>query len=127
VAEGRRQTGGSVVRHLRKGASGNAPTTRYATERGAYLLMGRATYLTLKKEIALQVLVEKDPDLLNYIAVIRMSPAKFPRANAVEARAFVDWLVSDEAQRLIKSFGVNQYGESLFVPNPDEWRRKNPS
>jgi tungstate transport system substrate-binding protein len=90
-------------------------------------LMGRATYLTLKKEIALQVLVEKDPDLLNYIAVIRMSPAKFPRANAVEARAFVDWLVSDEAQRLIKSFGVNQYGESLFVPNSDEWRRKNPS
>jgi tungstate transport system substrate-binding protein len=110
-----------------KGASGNAPTTRYANERGAYLLMDRATYLTLKKEIALQVLVEKDPDLLNYIAVIRMNPAKFPSANAAGAKAFVDWLVSDDAQALIKSFGVQQYGESLFFPNSDEWRKKNTS
>jgi len=110
-----------------KGASGNAPTTRYANERGAYLLMDRATYLTLKKEIGLQVLLEKDPDLLNYIAVIRMNPAKFPRANAAGAKAFADWLVSDEAQRLIKSFGVTQYGESLFFPNSDEWRKKNPA
>jgi len=110
-----------------RGASGNAPTTRYANERGAYLLMDRATYLTLKKEVALQVLVEKDPDLLNHIAVIRMNPAKFPKANAEEAKAFVGWLVSDEAQRLIKSFGVAQYGESLFFPNSDEWRTKNPT
>jgi tungstate transport system substrate-binding protein len=110
-----------------RGASGNAPTTRYANERGAYLLMDRATYLTLKKEVALQVLVEKDPVLLNYIAVIRMNPAKFPKANAEGAKAFVDWLVSDEAQRLIKSFGVAQYGESLFFPNSDEWRKRNPA
>lgn len=110
-----------------KGASGNAPTTRYADERQAYVLMDRATYLTLKKEIALQVLVEKDPDLLNYIAVIRMNPAKFPKANAAGAKDFVDWLVSEEAQRLIKSFGGDQYGESLFFPNSDEWRKKNPA
>lgn len=110
-----------------KGASGNAPTTRYANERGAYLLMDRATYLTLKKEITLQVLVENDPDLLNYIAVIRMNRAKFPKANAAGAKGFMDWLVSDEAQRLIKAFGVSQYGESLFFPNSDEWRKKNPA
>jgi tungstate transport system substrate-binding protein len=108
-----------------RGASGNAPTTRYANERGAYVLMDRATYLTLKKEIALQVLVEKDPDLLNYIAVIRMNPAKFPKTNVAGAKAFVDWLVSDEAQRLIKAFGVPQYGGSLFFPNSDEWKKKN--
>ena len=90
-----------------KGASGNAPTTRYANERGAYLLMDRATYLTLKKEIGLQILVEKDPDLLNYIAVIRMNLTKFPKANAAGAKAFVDWLVSHEVQRMIKSFGVD--------------------
>lgn len=110
-----------------KGASGNAPTTRYANERGAYLLMDRATYLTLKKEIALHVLVERDPDLLNYIAVIRMNPAKFPKANAAGAKAFVDWLVSDDAQRLIKSFGVDRFGGALFFPNSDEWRKKNPA
>jgi tungstate transport system substrate-binding protein len=110
-----------------KGADGNAPTTRYANGRQAYVLMDRATILTLKKELGLQVLVEKDPDLLNYIAVIRMNPAKFPRANAAEATAFLNWLVSDEAQRLIKQFGVEMYGESLFFPNSDEWRKKNPA
>ena len=109
-----------------KGADGNAPTTRYANDRQGYVLMDRATYLTLKKEISLQVLVEKDPDLLNHIAVIRVNPARFPKTNATGALAFVDWLVSDEAQRLIRSFGVDRYGESLFFPNSDEWRKKHP-
>jgi tungstate transport system substrate-binding protein len=110
-----------------KGAEGNAPTTRHADRRQAYILMDRATYLTLKKEINLQVLVEKDPDLLNYIAVIRANPVKFPKANMQGAKAFVDWLVSDEAQSLIKSFGVDQYGGSLFFPNSDDWRKKHPA
>jgi tungstate transport system substrate-binding protein len=89
--------------------------------------MDRATYLTLKREITLQVLVEKDPDLLNYIAVIRVNPARFPRVNATEATRFVDWLVSDEAQRLIQGFGVSQYGEPLFFPNAAAWRRRHPT
>jgi tungstate transport system substrate-binding protein len=110
-----------------KGATGNAPTTRYAHERQAYVLMDRATYLTVKRDISLPVLVEKDPDLLNYIAVIRMNPAKFPRANAAGAKAFVDWLVSEEAQRLIESFEKQRYGESLFFPNSDEWRQRHPA
>lgn len=110
-----------------RGASGNAPTTRYADERRAYVLMDRATYLTLKRDITLQVLVEKDPDLLNYIAVIRVNPARFPKANADGARRFADWLVSDEAQRLIQIFGVGRFGEPLFFPNADTWRKKPPT
>lgn len=109
-----------------RGASGNAPTTRHADQRQAYVLMDRATYLTLKGEIRLQVLVEKDPDLLNYIAVIRVNPARFPRVNADGARQFVDWLVSDEAQQLIRTFGVDRVGEPLFFPNSDAWRARHP-
>lgn len=110
-----------------KGASGNAPTTKFADEKQAYVLMDRATQITLKKEIKLQILVEKDPALLNYIAVIKVNPAKFPRVNATGASEFVDWLVADEAQTIIKGFGVSEYGEPLFFPNSDEWRKKNPS
>ena len=110
-----------------RGAAGNAPTTRYADERQAYVLMDRATVLTLKKDLRLQVLMEKDEDLLNYIAVIRVNPARFNRVNALGAQAFVDWLVSDEAQRLIQSFGVDRYGEPLFFPNSEEWRRRHRS
>ena len=118
---------GSWYATFERGASGNASTTRYADQRQAYLLMDRATYLTLKKEINLQVLVEGDIDLLNYIAVIRVNPIKFPTANAQGAKAFTDWLVSDEAQTLIKSFGVDQHGGSLFFPNSDDWRKKHPA
>jgi tungstate transport system substrate-binding protein len=107
-----------------RGAAGNAATTRDANGRQAYVLMDRATYLTLRKEIALQVLVERDPALLNYIAVIRVNPAKLPRVNAAGARAFQDWLVSEEAQRIIKGFEVDRYGEPLFFPNSDDWRKR---
>jgi tungstate transport system substrate-binding protein len=107
-----------------RGAAGNAPTTRDANARQTYVLMDRATYLTLKREISLQVLVEKDPALLNYIAVIRVNPAKLPKVNAEGARAFQDWLVSEEAQRIIKDFEVARYGEPLFFPNSDEWRKR---
>lgn len=109
-----------------RGASGNAPTTRFADERQAYVLMDRATYLTLRKEIRLQILVEKDVDLLNFIAVIPVNPARFPRVNTEGARRFADWLVGDEAQRLIKRFGADRYREALFFPNSDEWRRTHP-
>jgi tungstate transport system substrate-binding protein len=107
-----------------RGAAGNAPTTRDANGRQAYVLMDRATYLTLKREVSLQVLVEKDPALLNYIAVIRVNPAKRPKVNADGARAFQDWLVSEEAQRIIKDFEVDRYGEPLFFPNSDDWRKR---
>lgn len=119
--------GGPWYLAYEQGASGNAPTTRYASERQAYVLMDRATYLTLKTEITLQILVEKDPDLLNYIAAIRVNPSKFHRANAAGAKAFMDWLCSEEAQRMIKDFGVGTHGESLFFPNSDEWRKTHPS
>jgi tungstate transport system substrate-binding protein len=120
------QPAGAWYVRYERGAAGNAPTTRYANERQAYVLMDRATYVTLRTEITLEVLVEKDPDLLNRIAVIRVNPARFPRVNAAEATRFVEWLVSDEAQRLIQSFGVSQYGEPLFFPNSAEWRRRHP-
>lgn len=107
-----------------RGAAGNAATTRDANGRQAYVLMDRATYLTLKKEITLDVLVERDPALLNHIAVIRVNPAKHPKVNADGARAFQDWLVSEEAQRIIKGFEVDRYGEPLFFPNSDDGRKR---
>jgi len=99
------------------GKSGNKATTKYADGQKAYTLMDRATYLTVKKEIALVPLVEGDTVLLNYIAVIAVNPARFPKINAAGARAFMDWLVGSEAQGIIKAFGVDVYGEPLFFPN----------
>jgi tungstate transport system substrate-binding protein len=116
--------GGAWYERWERGSTGNAPTTRHADARQAYVLMDRATYVTLKREIRLQILVEKDPDLLNYIAVILVNPARLPKVNAAGARRFADWLVGEEAQRLIQAFGVDRFGESLFFPNAESWRAK---
>jgi ABC-type tungstate transport system permease subunit len=44
----------------------------------------------------------------------------------VKESSFADWLVSDEAQDIIKQFGVDRYGAALFFPNSDQWRQKHP-
>ncbi len=99
------------------GAKGNKATTLFADSENAYVLMDRATWLTLKKDSKLDVMVEKDPLMLNYIAIIRVNPEKFPQVNADAALKLADWLVSEEAQGIIKTFGVDTYGEPLFFPN----------
>ena len=107
------------------GAKGNKATTLFANAEQAYTLMDRATWLTLKNELNLEILVEKDPVMLNLIAVIRVNPEKFPKLHKDTALRFADWLVDDEAQTLIRDFGVDRYGEPLFFPNSDQWRAKN--
>lgn len=108
------------------GHLGNGPSTDFADKRGAYIVMDRTTYLTKKKNLKIVPLVEGDPVLLNLIAAIEVSPAKFPQANNKGARAFTDWLCSEQAQQIIREFKVKEYGEPLFFPNSDEWNRNHP-
>ena len=122
---------GSWYHIYEKGSQGNVPTLRYADELAAYTVMDRATFITLKDEIKLVVLVEKCPGLLNYISLIPISPRKFPSADYHDAMVFVKWLTSPEkGQRIIRDFGKDKYGEPLFFPNSKEWRamqhRENP-
>jgi len=106
-----------------KGATGNVPTLRYTDERNAYTIMDRATYLTLKNQIKLAVLVEKDEALLNYMSLIPVNPKKFPKVNYEGTMVFVEWLTSPKkGQRIIRDFGKDKYGSPLFSPNSKEWR-----
>lgn len=95
-------------------STGMGNTLAIASEKRAYTLTDRGTYLARRTALDLQIVVEKDPPLINLYHVITVSPTKFPRANAEGARAFADFLVSKEAQELIASFGVKEYGEPLF-------------
>lgn len=62
-----------------KGANGNAATLKHTNEQQAYTIIDRATYLTLKDEINLQVLMEKNQLMLNYITLIPINPEKSPQ------------------------------------------------
>lgn len=108
-----------------KGSEGNVPTLRYTDQKKAYTVIDRATYLSLKKEIGLAVLVEGDEALINYISLIPVSQKKFPRVNAADAQTFVEWLTSPEkGQVIIRDFGKDKYGSPLFFPNSAAWEKQ---
>jgi tungstate transport system substrate-binding protein len=113
---------GTWYKIYEKGAEGNATTLRYADGQQAYTYIDRATYLSLKDQIKLAILVEKDEALLNYITLIPVSAKKFPRVNAKDVQIFVKWLTSPEkGQKIIQDFGKDKYGAPLFFPNSREW------
>jgi tungstate transport system substrate-binding protein len=95
---------------------GMGQTLGIANERGAYTVTDRATFLAFQKRITLPILVEKDRPLLNIYSVMEVNPANGPRVNPAGAKAFADFMVSSEVQGVIKSFGVDKYGQPLFVP-----------
>ncbi|HWR41701.1 substrate-binding domain-containing protein [Sporomusa sp.] len=111
------QPKGEWYRVYEKGAEGNSKTLKYVDEQNGYTIMDRATYITMKKEIKIQVLVEKDDSMLNFISVIPVNHNKFPSVKNAEAMKFVEWLTSEEGQKVIRDFGKDKYGEPLFFPN----------
>jgi tungstate transport system substrate-binding protein len=105
-----------------KGAEGNVSTLRYTDAKGAYTVIDRATYLSIKDQIKLAVLVEGDEALLNYISLIPVNQKKFPRINAKDVKIYVAWLTSPKkGQKIIRDFGKDKYGSPLFFPNSREW------
>jgi tungstate transport system substrate-binding protein len=119
------QPGGSWYITYEKGAEGNVSTLRYTDQRQAHTFIDRATYLSLKDQIKLKILVEKDEALLNFISVIPVNPRKFPKVNHADTMKFVRWLTSPEkGQKIIADFGKDKYGAPLFFANSKEWREK---
>jgi tungstate transport system substrate-binding protein len=96
---------------------GMGQTLNVAAEKKGYTLADRGTYLALKKNLGLDILVEGDAILLNIYYVIEVNPAKWPKVNATGAKAFADFMVSKETQDIIKIFGVEKFGSPLFFPD----------
>lgn len=105
--------------YIRAGA-GMAQTLRMAHEKKACVLCDRATYLTLKNEVELIVLLEGDERLWNHYSVITVNPAKHSHVHQDEANRFADFLMSPNGQKIIGDYGVQRYGQPLFFPDAQE-------
>jgi tungstate transport system substrate-binding protein len=103
--------------YLRAGA-GMGEVLRMASERGAYTLSDRATFLAQQKGLQLVTLLEGDRALFNPYGVIAVNPRRLPGVNYTGARRFIQFLTSPPAQRLIADFGRARYGQSLFHVYP---------
>lgn len=96
---------------------GMGQTLNVAAEKKGYTLADRGTYLSMKKNLGLDILTEGDVALLNIYHVIEVNSAKWPRVNAGGAKAFADFMVSKKTQDIIKIFGVDKFGAPLFFPD----------
>jgi tungstate transport system substrate-binding protein len=96
---------------------GMGPTLTIASEKGAYTLTDRATYLANKNRIQLEILSEGDPGLLNVYHVMTVNPDKWPKVNYEGAVAFMKFITDSATQEVIGKFGVDKYGQRLFVPD----------
>jgi tungstate transport system substrate-binding protein len=94
---------------------GMGETLKIADEKLGYTLADRATYLSAKEGLDLEVLVEGDPLLYNQYGVIVVKGAK----NEQGANDFLTWITSPEGQKLIGEFGVEEFGQPLFIPNAE--------
>jgi len=94
-----------------------AKTLTMASEKDAYTLTDRATYLATKKNLKLDILLEGDAALLNIYHVMQVNPEKFTKVNAAGAKAFVEYMINANTQKLIGDFGKDKYGEALFYPD----------
>jgi tungstate transport system substrate-binding protein len=90
-----------------------------ASEKGAYTLSDRATFLANKDNLQLDILVEGNKTLLNVYHVITVNTDKWPKVNYEGATAFLKFMTDSATQEVIGKFGADKYGQPLFFPDAD--------
>lgn len=93
---------------------GMMSTLVMADQMDAYLLCDSATYLRAKDKLRLVPLVLEGDGLRNPYGIIVVNPMQHRLVNADAAHAFVDFIISPEAQGIIESYEID--GEQLFFP-----------
>ena len=99
---------------------GMGATLTITSEKQAYTLTDRATFLANSENIDLEILVEGDAALLNVYHVITVNPDKWPKSNYESAIAFAKFMTDGATQKVIGGFGVEEFGQPLFFPDADK-------
>ncbi len=99
-----------------KSEEGVVGTVKIASDKQAYVLAARATYLEAKSKNAstLAVVLEGDPALFDVYHVLPGNPDKSPKINDAGAQAFKQYLLSPEGQAIIAAFGSDAFGQPVF-------------
>ncbi len=103
---------------------GMGETLLTANELGAYTLVDRGTYLSMRDQLPNLVIlvggetIKQNPDqtLRNPYGIIQVNPAQHAGINSELATAFVEWITSPDVQQHIGEFGKDQFGQPLFYP-----------
>jgi tungstate transport system substrate-binding protein len=96
-----------------KTGQGMGPTLTIASQKRAYTLADRGTFLATKS-LDSKILVQGGQALQNPYHVIVV---KHSGTNVGCAQAFSRWITSAPTQRVIGSFGTRRYGQAPFHPD----------
>ncbi|WP_243669462.1 substrate-binding domain-containing protein [Methanoculleus chikugoensis] len=96
--------------------SGMGETLTVANQKNAYTLSDIGTFLAFEKQLNLIPLVTEGDQLLNRYSAIAVNPEKVPGVNINEANNFTNWITSNDTKEFIGNFGVEEFGQPLFVP-----------
>ena len=96
-----------------KTGQGMGPTLTIASQKRAYTLSDRGTFLATKN-LDSKILVQGGQPLQNPYHVIVVEHSG---TNVGCAQAFSRWITSAPTQRVIARFGKRQYGQALFHPD----------
>lgn len=97
--------------------AGMGETILMAEELQGYTLTDRATYLSMVGDLDSVIITEGDTKMFNQYGIIAVNPDKNDKINNEGAIKFIEWMLSEKGQELIEEFGVEEFGDSLFIPN----------
>ncbi|MEC4675952.1 MAG: substrate-binding domain-containing protein [Nitrospirota bacterium] len=97
---------------------GMGKTLRITSEKQAYTLTDRGTWLALKdrEKLDLQIVLEGDRMLFNQYGVMEVNPERHPYVKQKAAEKFIIFLISEKGQKAIADF-MDSRGNQLFHPN----------
>lgn len=86
-----------------------------ATQKRAYTLSDRGTFIAYRKKTDLVVLYQGDSTLRNPYGVIAVSSRKHPHVQYGLAMKFIEFITGQEGQKIIAGYRID--GEPLFFPD----------
>jgi len=102
---------------------GMGATLTMTNEKQAYTLSDIGTYLAYKGDLELVTLVDEGDILLNVYCAMQINPEKYPDINSTVAKDWINFMISDDVQKEIASFGVDKYGQPLFYAAQNDWEK----
>ncbi|HPY59831.1 MAG TPA: substrate-binding domain-containing protein [Methanospirillum sp.] len=100
----------------RDAGSGMGQTLTMTEELQGYTLSDSATWGTYESELTLVPLVENDENFQNVYAVMRVNDEKCPDVNTEIAKKWINFMISDEVQDILQTYGTEKTGVPYFNP-----------
>jgi tungstate transport system substrate-binding protein len=95
---------------------GMGQTLTIASEKGAYTIADRGTFLAQQGNLDLTIQAQGYQNFLNVYHVLVVNPEKSTSINVDGARAFADFIVAPDTQTAIGQLGLEKFGQPLFFP-----------